>query len=100
MQQWRLVATEKVVQAHASELRQPVALSLTSLAIDAVVGDECARVDRSARPIKGVGSSLGEIARNDVGTDHGRIVAHMCRHAHYTALGQALQGRKPSEKPA
>src|SRR5438128_1394145 len=48
MQQRRLLAGEVVVQAHPSELREPVARTLARLTIYPVVGDECARVDCAA----------------------------------------------------
>ena len=77
MQQGRLIAREVVVQPHRGELGEPVALSVARLAIDAVVGDERAGIDRSAGSIEGVGDDLGKIARNDLGADHGRTLA-MC----------------------
>src|SRR6266545_3995144 len=71
VEQGRVIAGEIVVQALAGVPRQPVARASAALAIDAVVRDERAGIDRAAGPIEGVGLCVLEMTLDDVGTDHG-----------------------------
>ncbi len=87
VEQGRVIAGEIVVQALAGVPRQPVARASAALAIDAVVRDERAGIDRAAGPIEGVGLCVLEMTLDDVGTDHG------CR----TAATQAARFATGSE---